>query len=154
LIPSLNSGSNRVENDGEVYNLRMLPSVAGFLVQNTTIFFIKFMDLVNMMRTLCYQSALDQPWCELGDIVLGSEVLNILKKLIFRDTDKGVLDSRSRQQLLQVKLTTHLLSSDIFSQCGHTFLTTAQVCEDRSFAPFIVGDFARSFGWGTLQTRK
>ena len=53
------------------------------------------MDLVDVVRALCYQSALDEVWFKFGDVVLGSELLNILKQLVLWDTDEGILDSRS-----------------------------------------------------------
>lgn len=112
----------------------MLPSVGDFFAQNPAIFFIKLMDLVNVMRALCYQSALDEVWFKFGDVVLGSELLNILKQLLLWDTDEGILD----------------FSSNVFSQCCHTFFAAAQVGEDGSFALFIVGDFTGGFDWEIL----
>ena len=73
----------------------MLPSVGGFFAQNPAIFFIKLMDLVDVVRALCYQCAFDEVWFKFGDVVLGSELLNILKQLLLWDTDEGILDSRS-----------------------------------------------------------
>jgi hypothetical protein len=57
----------------------MLPSVGDFFAQNPAIFFIKLMDLVDVVRALCYQSALDEVWFKFGDVVLGSELPNVLK---------------------------------------------------------------------------
>ena len=53
------------------------------------------MDLVDVVRALCYQCAFDEVWFKFGDVVLGSELFNILKQLVLWDTDEGILDSRS-----------------------------------------------------------
>jgi hypothetical protein len=73
----------------------MFPSVGDFFAQNLAIFFIKLIDLVDVVRALRYQSALDEVWFKFGDVVLGSELLNILKQLLLWDSGEGILDSRS-----------------------------------------------------------
>ena len=71
----------------------MFPSAGDFFAQNPAVFFIKLMDLVDVVRALCNQCAFDKVWFKFGDVVLGSELPNILKQLLLWDTDEGIFDS-------------------------------------------------------------
>ena len=92
LIPSLDSSCNGVENDSHVEDARVLPLVRDFLVQNAAILVVELVDLVDVMRALCYQCAFDEVLPDMGHIVVGSELLDILDQLGLGDSGKGVLD--------------------------------------------------------------
>lgn len=53
LVPSLNSRSDRVEYDGEIQHLGMLPSPRHFNRQSFAISIVKFRDPTNPERILC-----------------------------------------------------------------------------------------------------
>lgn len=72
----------------------MLPAVVDFTMESSSICIIKFADLVNMVRTLCNQCALDQIWGQFADLVLRSEILDVCNQLIPGYTNQGVLDSK------------------------------------------------------------
>ena len=70
----------------------MLPLVRDLLVQNASILVVKLVDLVDMVRALCNQRAFDEVLSDMGHIVVGSELFNILDQLGLGDSGEGVLD--------------------------------------------------------------
>lgn len=60
LIPSLDSRGYGVQDDGEVEDLRMLPLVCDFLMQDPTILVVKLRDLINARRILRNKGAFDK----------------------------------------------------------------------------------------------
>jgi len=72
----------------------MLPLVSDLLCQNPTIFLIELVDRVDMGGILSNQSSLDQIWCDISEVELGSEIFDIANQLVFGNTNEGVLDSR------------------------------------------------------------
>ena len=70
----------------------MLPSVCGFLTENSLVFIIKLIDVVNMMWILCDQSTLDEVFLDIVEIEFGCEFLNVAEKLILWNPNEGILD--------------------------------------------------------------
>jgi hypothetical protein len=97
LIPSLNSGRDGIEDDRQIENPGMLPSVRDFLAENSSIFIIELMDVVNVMRTLCDQSTLDEVLLDIGKIKFGREFLNVVEKLLLWNANQRILDPVIRQ---------------------------------------------------------
>lgn len=95
LIPTLDAGSDGVEDDSEVENARVLPLVSNLLGQNSAVFFIELVDGVNMGGVLSNQRSLDQVWCDISEVELGGEIFDIADQLVLRDAHEGVLDPRS-----------------------------------------------------------
>jgi hypothetical protein len=93
LIPSLDCSCNGVEDDGHVENPRVPPLVRDFLVQNASILLVELLDLIDMVRALCYQRALDEVVTDIAKIVVGSELLDIRDQLRLGDSGERVLDS-------------------------------------------------------------
>ena len=93
LIPSLDCSCNGVEDDGHVENTRVLPPVRDFLVQNASILLVELLDLIDMVRVLCYQRAFDEVVMDIAKIVVSSELFDIREQLGLGDSGERVLDS-------------------------------------------------------------
>ena len=93
LIPSLDCSCNRVEDDGQVENTRVLPLVRYLLVQNASILLVELLDLIDMVRALCYQRAFDEVVTDIAKIVVGGELFNVGDQLSLGDSGERVLDS-------------------------------------------------------------
>jgi hypothetical protein len=60
LIPSLNSSSNGVQDNGEVENFRMFPLMCDFFTQNSAVLIVKLGDPIDVRRALCNQGTFDK----------------------------------------------------------------------------------------------
>ena len=97
LIPSLNCGRDGIEDDREIENPGMLPSVCDFLAENPSVFIIELMDVVKVQRILCDQSTLDEGFFDVGKIKFGCEFLDVAEKLLLWNANQRVLDPAIRQ---------------------------------------------------------
>jgi len=70
----------------------MLPLVRDLLVQNTSILVVELVDLVDMVRALGYQSTFDEISGDVGHVIVGSELFDILDQLRLGDSGERVLD--------------------------------------------------------------
>jgi hypothetical protein len=93
LIPTLNSGSDRVEDDGDVENSGMLPLVCDFLPQDATVLVVKLMNVVNVCRALRNESALQDIGSNVVQVVFGGKFLDALDERLLGDADEGIFDS-------------------------------------------------------------
>jgi hypothetical protein len=93
LIPTLNSGSDGVEDDGDVKNPRMLPLACDFLPQDATVLIVKLMNVVYVCGALRDESALQKVWSNVVQVVPRSKFLDALDEGLLGDADEGVLDS-------------------------------------------------------------
>lgn len=59
----------------------MLPLVSDLLVQNASIIFVELVDLINVMRTLCYQGTFDEIVADIVEIVVSSKLLDVCDQL-------------------------------------------------------------------------
>jgi hypothetical protein len=71
----------------------MLPLVRDFLVQNASILVVELVDLIDVMRALCYQRALDEVLGHVSQIVVGGELFDVLDQLGLGDSGERILDS-------------------------------------------------------------
>ena len=96
LIPTLDGRCNRVEDNGKIEDFGMSPAVGNFFAEYLAFALVQLGDMFNGMRTLGYQSALAKQWHDVGKLVLGGIVLNILKQRFARDADQRVSDSADK----------------------------------------------------------
>lgn len=54
LIPSLDSGSDGIQNNGKIKDPGMFPFMCNFLTEDATILIIEFRDLIDMSGILCH----------------------------------------------------------------------------------------------------
>jgi hypothetical protein len=59
----------------------VLPLVSDLLVQNASIIFVELVDLINVMRTLCYQGTFDEIVADIVEIVVSSKLLDVCDQL-------------------------------------------------------------------------
>lgn len=59
----------------------MLPLVSDLLVQNASIIVVELVDLINVMRTLCYQGTFDEIIADIVEIVVSSKLLDVCDQL-------------------------------------------------------------------------
>jgi len=55
--------------------------VSDLLVQNASIIFVELVDLINVMRTLCYQGTFDEIVADIVEIVVSSKLLDVCDQL-------------------------------------------------------------------------
>jgi hypothetical protein len=71
----------------------VLPLVRDFLVQNASILLVELVDLIDMVRALCYQRAFDEVVTDIDQIVVSSELFDVSDQLSLADSGERVLDS-------------------------------------------------------------
>ena len=93
LVPALNSGSNGVQDDGQVEGSRISPPMGALLVQDPAILIVKLGDIVNVAWALRNESTLQDVWLNVVEIVSYGKLLDILDELRLGDANEGILDS-------------------------------------------------------------
>lgn len=92
LVPALDGGSNGVEDNCDVQDLRQLPAVRHFFAENDTVILIELLDLVDESGRLRSESAFDENRGDFLELVLTCEAFYIRDQLRFGKTDKRVAD--------------------------------------------------------------
>jgi hypothetical protein len=59
----------------------VLPLVSDLLVQNASIIVVELVDLINVMRTLCYQGTFDEIVADIVEVVVSSKLLDVCDQL-------------------------------------------------------------------------
>jgi hypothetical protein len=77
----------------------MLPLVRDLLVQNASILVVELVDLIDVMRALCYQRAFDEVLGDVSQVVVGGELFDVLDQLGLGDSGERVLDSVKVSQI-------------------------------------------------------
>ena len=63
------------------------------LMQNTSIFIIKLVDLINVMRTLSNQCAFDERGKDINEFIVRGELFDVLDQLGLGNSTERILDS-------------------------------------------------------------
>ena len=92
LIPSLDSGSDRTDDDGEVQGFGVLPLVRELKAEMSLLLLGKLLDVLEVRRILRNESAPLQHRCNLVQSTLGREPSDVLQQLLARDVGQRVLD--------------------------------------------------------------
>lgn len=67
--------------------------MSDLLVQNASIIVVKLVDLINVIRALCYQGTFDKIVADIVEIVVSSKLLDVRDQLSLGDSGERVLDS-------------------------------------------------------------
>ena len=102
LVPSLDSSSDGVENNGQIQKSGVSPFMSHFFTQDSSIFIIELMDGVDTHWVLRNKCALDKVILDVLKTELGREFANILEEFGLGDTDQRILDSWLCEQTEQV----------------------------------------------------
>ncbi len=78
LVPSLNSGSNGIQDYGEIECFRVSPSMCNFITQGLSITLIEVGNVFDTERVLCNQSTLSKHRQDIGETIRLCEVVDIL----------------------------------------------------------------------------
>lgn len=92
LIPALNGGRDRAQDDGEVQHLRLAPLVQDLVAQRLAVGLVQLGDRLDGVGALGDEGALAQEGEFAGEAVLGRERLDVGHQLVVREVGEGVLD--------------------------------------------------------------
>lgn len=92
LIPALDGGGDRVEDDGEIEHARLAPLVGDLLAEHTALVVVELGERVGIARVLRHQCALLKELDFGGQAKFLRELFDILEELRLGDADEGVLD--------------------------------------------------------------
>lgn len=92
LVPSLDSGADRADDNGEVERKRVPPAMGGFKAQSLALI-IGQLEIFEVGRVLRDQGASLDKIGVLHEAFLGAEGLDIVHKIIIRDVRQRVGDS-------------------------------------------------------------
>lgn len=90
---SLDSSSDRAEDDGKVHRPWLAPLVSDLPADRVSLVVGQALDSLEVGRILCYESALSQQRQSIFDPVLGRKLVHVTEKLSLGDAGQRVLHS-------------------------------------------------------------
>lgn len=140
LIPALDSGGNRVHDDGEVQDPRLLEAMSALFAQGDLLGLIELVQLFEQERSLGDKCTLAQQSCLRLEAPTRRKVVNVRKELLLGDADKRVADSVKVSKALEVMCCGEdLLALDIGRQLGNAGPALLFIVHQRAAALSAVG---------------
>jgi hypothetical protein len=114
----------------------MFPLMSDLFPEILAVCLIELDDPMNVRWILRNQGTLDEIWQLVHEAVLGCKSLDILNQLMLWNSNEGVLDPMSGQDLMNVRTGSvdgrkDSLSSPVVGQCGESIFLMAFVHESR-----------------------